>query len=307
MNSMRLRPPRPPGNGCDRWRQRRRCCAQRRKFLYSGQNLFARRAARHRVCAGKCNISLHRQRFCDCVRAYPFFFLRRKKNSEKERPLRGFRREVRFIMSPPGKRRHNELNAAPPPETPRGTGKTGEVADRDNVHSGESFCIRGKSRLCCAPARHDHDFAFPSEGKVPEGRMRCRLRVAEPFTNEKVTLCSVTRWRATPHSSAPPPPSPQRGRLTVGFCFGDRDFMTASPGVYAILCSCKERLCQESTLRGFRREVRFIMSPPGKRRHNELNAAPPPETPRRTGATGGGSDGDATIGGKRCLVRAKAV
>ena len=74
--------------------------------------------------------------------------------------------------------------------------------------------------------------------------------------------------------------------------------MTASPEVYAILCSCKgtqaesayAESAQESTLRGFRREVRFIMSPPGKRRHNELNAAPPPETPRGTGATGGGSD-----------------
>ena len=63
--------------------------------------------------------------------------------------------------------------------------------------------------------------------------------------------------------------------------------MTASPEVYAILCSCKgtqaesayAESAQESTLRGFRREVRFIMSPPGKRRHNELNAAPPPETP----------------------------
>ena len=29
--------------------------------------------------------------------------------------------------------------------------------------------------------------------------MRCRLRVAEPFTGEKVTLFSVTRCRATPH------------------------------------------------------------------------------------------------------------
>ena len=48
-------------------------------------------------------------------------------------------------------------------------------------------------------ARHDFAFAFPSEGKVPEGRMRCRLRVAEPFTGEKVTLFSVTRCRATPH------------------------------------------------------------------------------------------------------------
>ena len=83
------------------------------------------------------------------------FLSRRKKNSEKERPLRGLRREVRFIMSPPGKRRHNELNAAPPPETPRRTGKPGAVSDRDGVHSGESFGIRGKSR----------SFSLPLEGK----------------------------------------------------------------------------------------------------------------------------------------------
>ena len=79
------------------------------------------------------------------------FLSRRKKNSEKERPLRGLRREVRFIMSPPGKRRHNELNAAPPPENPRRTGKTGETNNRDNVHSGESFCIRGKKMFVREP------------------------------------------------------------------------------------------------------------------------------------------------------------
>ena len=79
------------------------------------------------------------------------FLSRRKKKREKERPLRGLRREVRFIMSPPGKRRHNELNAAPPPETPRGTGKPGAVTDRDIVHSGESFGIRGKTCLLGEP------------------------------------------------------------------------------------------------------------------------------------------------------------
>ena len=79
------------------------------------------------------------------------FLSRRKKNSEKERPLRGFRREVRFIMSPPGKRRHNELNAAPPPENPRVTGKPGAITHRDIVHSGKRFCVRGKSRLFGEP------------------------------------------------------------------------------------------------------------------------------------------------------------
>ena len=87
------------------------------------------------------------------------FLSRRKKNSEKERPLRGLRREMRFIMSPPGKRRHNELNAAPPPETPWGTGKPGEPSNRDIVHSGESFRIRGKARSLSAP-RHDSTVLF---------------------------------------------------------------------------------------------------------------------------------------------------
>ena len=96
------------------------------------------------------------------------FLSRRKKNSEKERPLRGFRREVRFIMSPPGKRRHNELNAAPPPETPRRTGKLGEPNNRDVVQSGESFCIRAKV-VCQLSARHDSAFAFPSRA-AKQGR-----------------------------------------------------------------------------------------------------------------------------------------
>ena len=96
------------------------------------------------------------------------FLSRRKKNSEKERPLRGFRREVRFIMSPPGKRRHNELNAAPPPETPRGTGKPGAATHRDIVHSGESFCIRAKA-VSQRSARHDFNLGFPSRA-AKQGR-----------------------------------------------------------------------------------------------------------------------------------------
>ena len=37
----------PPENGQGGRAKQQRCCAQRRKFLCSGQNLFARRAARH--------------------------------------------------------------------------------------------------------------------------------------------------------------------------------------------------------------------------------------------------------------------
>ena len=40
----------------------------------------------------------------------------------------------------------------------------------------------------------------PPRGRCRRSRrMRCRLRVAEPFTGEKVTLFSVTRCCATPH------------------------------------------------------------------------------------------------------------
>ena len=93
--------------------------------------------------------------------------------------------------------------------------------------------------------------------------------------------------------------------MSGGFGFHDRDFVTAPPEIYAILCLCKERLCQESTLRGLRREVRFIMSPPGKRRHNELNAAPPPETPRRTGRVGETNNRDIVHSGESFRVRGK--
>ena len=48
-------------------------------------------------------------------------------------------------MSPPGKRRHNELNAAPPPETPQGTGKPGAVSDRDGVKSGKVLIFGAKA------------------------------------------------------------------------------------------------------------------------------------------------------------------
>ena len=45
------------------------------------------------------------------------------------------------------------------------------------------------------------------------------------------------------------------GILSWGFGEWQQRFSDCVAEVYAILCSCKEGLCQESTLRGFRREV----------------------------------------------------
>ena len=112
-----------------------------------------------------------RQRFFDCVANNLFFFLRRKKKREKERPLRGLRREVRFIMSPPGKRRHNELNAAPPPETPK------ERASRERqpteiLYTAEKVSVFGAKRVCSASRAARFRLCLPlgGEGYSVRGR-----------------------------------------------------------------------------------------------------------------------------------------
>ena len=67
-------------------------------------------------------------------------------------------------MSPPGKRRHNELNAAPPPETP------GERASRERQptemgYTAEKVSVFGAKPVCSASRAVRSDLAFPSEGK----------------------------------------------------------------------------------------------------------------------------------------------
>ena len=49
-------------------------------------------------------------------------------------------------MSPPGKRRHNELNAAPPPETPPGNGQAGRAKTQRFCAQRRKFLYSGKSR-----------------------------------------------------------------------------------------------------------------------------------------------------------------
>ena len=190
---MRLRPPRPPGERASRGRQTTEmlCTAEKVSVfgaktcllgeprgtistLPSPQRGRCRRSRRMRCSAPArlCRQMLHFASLTEILSLryrLSVFLSRRKKNSEKERPLRGLRREVRFIMSPPGKRRHNELNAAPPPETPQGTGKPGETNNRDVVHSGESFRIRGKTCLFASRAAR-FLFGFPFEGREAGAR-----------------------------------------------------------------------------------------------------------------------------------------
>ena len=99
-------------------------------------------------------------------RSQSVFLSPEKEKLKKERPLRGLRREVRFIMSPPGKRRHNELNAAPPPENPQGTGATDGGSDGDGVHSGKCFGIRAETHQSAIRAARFHRavLGFPFEG-----------------------------------------------------------------------------------------------------------------------------------------------
>ena len=76
------------------------------------------------------------------------FLSRRKKNSEKERPLRGLRREVSpDLLRRTDMKSKSGAQCGSAPRDPRGTGKPGATADRDGVHSGESFGIRGKTCL----------------------------------------------------------------------------------------------------------------------------------------------------------------
>ena len=205
---MRLRPPRPPGERASRERQltEAKCTAEKVSVFGAKNVCSASRAARPQLwlplegklrpqavmrCSAPARLCRQMLHFASLTEILSLryrlsvFLSRRKKNSEKERPLRGLRREVRFIMSPPGKRRHNELNAAPPPETP------GERASRvrqttEMLCTAEKVSVFGQKNVCSRAARRDSAFAFPSEGKVPEGRMRCRFRLRNRLPAKKL-------------------------------------------------------------------------------------------------------------------------
>ena len=132
----------------------------------------------------------------------------------QESTLRRLRREVRFIMSPPGKRRHNELNAAPPPETPPGNGQAGSYSRQRWGTQQRKFPYSGQNLFVRRTARHDPNFGFPSEGKLrPQAVMRCRFRLRNRFLRRKSNFMPQRRAvGATPHPSAFADTFPSKGK-----------------------------------------------------------------------------------------------
>ena len=94
----------------------------------------------------------------------------------------------------------NSMRLRPP--RPPGERASWERQPTEAKCTADKVSAFGAKPVCSANRAARFRLCLPLEGKVPEGRMRCRLRVAEPFTGEKVTLFSVTRCRATPHQSA---------------------------------------------------------------------------------------------------------
>ena len=80
------------------------------------------------------------------------------------------------------------------PRDPPRNGQAGSDSRQRYCAQRRKFPCSGQKPVCSASRAARFRLSLPLEGKVPEGRMRCRLRVAEPFTNEKVTLCCVTRF-----------------------------------------------------------------------------------------------------------------
>ena len=114
-----------------------------------------------------------RQRFCDCVANNLFFFLGERKRGKKKDRSGDCAATGSRPPRPPGERARWE----------RYPTETTHTAEKVSVFGRKPFVQPSPLRGRCRRSR----------------RMRCRLRVAEPFTGEKVTLCSVTRCRATPH------------------------------------------------------------------------------------------------------------
>ena len=114
-------------------------------------------------CAVNCRGLICRQRFCDCVAANNlFFFLRRKKKREKERPLRGLRREVS-----PDLLRRTEIKSkagaqcGSAPRDPPGERASRERQTTEILYTAEKVSVFGAKSVSLRTVRHDPYFGFP--------------------------------------------------------------------------------------------------------------------------------------------------
>ena len=86
------------------------------------------------------------------------------------------RSEIHYVTAGSGGDIMNSMRLRP--RAPPGTGKPGAVANRDNVHSGERFGIRGKRRLFGKPRGTIPTLPSPTRGRCRRSRrMRCRFRL----------------------------------------------------------------------------------------------------------------------------------
>ena len=119
-----------------------------------------------RFSLAACQEGDFQQRFSDCADNNLFFFLRRKKKREKERPLRGLRREVS-----PDLLRRTEMKSksgaqcGSAPRDPPGNGQDGSFSRQRRSAQRRNFPCSGQNLFARRAVRHDPNLAFPSEGK----------------------------------------------------------------------------------------------------------------------------------------------
>ena len=80
--------------------------------------------------------------------------------------------------------------------------------------------------------------------------MRCRLRAAEPFTGEKVTLCLKDAPLALHLIRRLRRHLPLKGKAHCRILISDRDFVTASPPITSFSFSEKEKEGKRKTAQG---------------------------------------------------------
>ena len=107
----------------------------------------------------------------------------------------------------------NSMRLRPP--RPPGERASRESQTTEMLCTAEKVSVFGAKPVCSASRAARPQLWLPLEGKLrPQAVMRCRFRLRNRFQTKKVTICFITRWRATPHPAAFAATFPSRGRLS---------------------------------------------------------------------------------------------